>query len=99
MQVVLTEAAMADLIGIGRDIAQDNPVRAATFVDELYESCQRLAGTPRAYPLLPKWEASGVRRRVHDNYLIFYRIRDDVIEVIHVLHGARDYERILFPGD
>lgn len=99
VRVVLTEAALADLIGIGRAIAQDNPVRAATFVDELYDSCQRLSGTPRAYPLLPKWEASGVRRRVHGSYLIFYRIRDEVVEVLRVLHGARDYERVLFPDE
>jgi plasmid stabilization system protein ParE len=29
--------------------------------------------------------------------LIFSRISDDRIEVLHVLHGARDYESILFP--
>jgi toxin ParE1/3/4 len=52
---------------------------------------------PRAYPLLPNWEDRGVRRRVHGNYLIFYRISADVVEFLHVLHGATDYERVLFP--
>ena len=51
---------------------------------------------PRAYPLLPNWEDRGVRRRVHGNYLIFYRIGPDAVEVLHVLHGAMDYERMLF---
>jgi ParE toxin of type II toxin-antitoxin system, parDE len=31
------------------------------------------------------------------NYLIFYRIGLDHVEVLHVLHGAQDYEAILFP--
>ena len=35
----------------------------------------------------------------HGNYLIFYRIADDTVEVLHVLHGARDYENILFPEE
>ncbi len=38
----------------------------------------------------------GVRRRVYGHYLIFYRIGQNTIDVIHVLHGATDYERLLF---
>jgi plasmid stabilization system protein ParE len=30
-------------------------------------------------------------------YLIFYRVSDEGVEILHVLHGARDYEAILFP--
>ena len=33
------------------------------------------------------------------NYLIFYRINADAIDVIHILHGAMNYERLLFPED
>jgi plasmid stabilization system protein ParE len=40
----------------------------------------------------------GVRRCVHADYLIFYRVRTDFVEVIHILHGARDYEALLFPN-
>jgi toxin ParE1/3/4 len=29
--------------------------------------------------------------------LNFYRIGDDSIDVLHVLHGAMDYEPLLFP--
>jgi toxin ParE1/3/4 len=31
--------------------------------------------------------------------LIFYRVLNDTVEVLHVLHGARDYEAILFPNE
>ena len=27
------------------------------------------------------------------NYLIFYRRVDDILEVVRLLHGARDYEQ------
>jgi plasmid stabilization system protein ParE len=97
MRVVITEAARVDLIAIGEHIAKDNPVRAATFVDELLDSCYGLADQPRAYPLVPRYERWGVRRRVHGNYLIFNRVREDLVEVAHVLYGARDYEALLFP--
>jgi plasmid stabilization system protein ParE len=29
--------------------------------------------------------------------LIFYRVGADAIEVAYILHGARDYEPLLFP--
>jgi plasmid stabilization system protein ParE len=41
-----------------------------------------------------------VRHRVHGNYQIFYRVLGqptERIDVIHVLHGARDFAAILFP--
>lgn len=74
MKVTVTEAAWADMLAIGRTIAHDNPHRAETFLEELYERCHGIGRTPKAYPLVPGYEASGIRGRVHGNYLIFYRI-------------------------
>lgn len=97
MRVVITAAAKADLIEIGDFIGQDNPTRAATFVDELLDRCQDLADQPKAYPLVPRYEHCGIRRRVYRSYLIFYRVSEDRVEVIHVLNGAQNYEAWLFP--
>jgi hypothetical protein len=36
---------------------------------------------------------------VHADYSIFSRLGTRFIEVIHILHGARDYEVLLFPTD
>ena len=51
---------------------------------------------PRAFPLLPRHRKSGIRRKVHGNYLIFYTIGTQ-IDVLHIVQGARDYDAILFP--
>ncbi len=74
----------------------DNPSWAVSFVEELLDRCLALADTPRAYPLVPRYERYGIRRCVHGNYLIFYRLQPEQIEVIHVLQGARDIEALLF---
>lgn len=99
MIVVFTDEAQVDLERIGDHIAQENPRRAATFVDELVDCCQRLADAPHGYPLLPRYRSSGVRRRPYGRYLVFYRVGTDRIDILHVLHGAQDYETILFPAD
>ncbi|MGA4551078.1 type II toxin-antitoxin system RelE/ParE family toxin [Methylorubrum aminovorans] len=99
MNVVLTEAAVGDLVRIGRFIGQDNPARAASFVAELEKRCQNLGFMPQAFPLLPGRETSGIRRRPYGDYLIFYRLQAERTEVLRVLNGAQDYEAILFPVD
>jgi toxin ParE1/3/4 len=99
MTVVVTDEAEADLEAIGDWIARDNPRRAATFVGELRRCCMELARAPRRNVLVPRYEHTGVRRRPYGNYLIFYRVIPGRVEVLHILHGARDYEAILFPDD
>lgn len=97
MIVKFTAAAEADLEAISDYIAQDNPARAISFVRELYRSCTELADLPEAWPIIPRYEHHGIRRRVHGRYLIFYRVAADQIVVLHVLNGAMDVEAILFP--
>ena len=48
---------------------------------------------------VPRYEDEGIRRRPFGRFLIFYRVGQDAIEVIHILHGARDYESLLFPEE
>jgi toxin ParE1/3/4 len=73
VKVVITDAAMDDLVGIAEYIRPHNPDRALTFVNELLEHCQTLAEMPDRHPLVPRYERHGIRRCVHANYLIFYR--------------------------
>lgn len=96
MIVLFTDEAEADLERIGDYIALDNPSRAITFVQEIAERCEELTTMPRAFSLVPRYESTGVRRRPHGNYLIFYRVTDDQIDILHILNGAQDYESVLF---
>ena len=95
MNVLIMPAAEADLFPIGVWIAKDNPIRAQTFLGELREACRSVGDTPRAYPVIGRYRRANVRRRAYRDYLIFYRIGKEHVEVVHVLHGARDYEAIL----
>ncbi len=45
------------------------------------------------------WQGRDIRRRPYGNYLIFYSIVGEVLETNHIVHGARDYVRLLFPDD
>jgi len=99
VKVVFTEEARVDLEQIADHIARDNPVRARGFVQALIASARETGDHPLACPLVPRYERRGIRRRIFGANLIFYRAEDDRVSVIHVLHGARDYEGLLFPED
>jgi addiction module RelE/StbE family toxin len=99
MKVVITTDALNDLEEIGDYIARDNPERARSFVAELVAKAQGLADIPKGFPLVPRYAGFGIRRRAHGAYLIFYRVEESRVTVIHILHGARDYEALLFPED
>jgi toxin ParE1/3/4 len=99
MIVVVTAEAEADIEQIAAYVAEQSPQSSLTLVRELRERCASLLDAPRGYPLVPRYEHLGIRRRPFGRFLIFYRVNQDAIEVIHILHGARDYERLLFPEE
>ncbi len=98
MILEFSNEAESDLEQIADYIARDNPWRALSFVRELRGKCEDLADSPNGFGLVPRYEHHGVRRRVHGNYLIFYRVENAKVVIIHVLHGATDYGAILL-GD
>ncbi len=99
MKVEFAEEAERSLEQIGDYIALDSPARAESFTRELIDAALVLGDAPRAYPLVPRFERLGVRRRVHGNYVILYRVETHRVFVVQIVHGARDYGRLLLPED
>lgn len=97
MNVIVSAEAEADLEQVASYVAERSPQGALTLIRELRDRCESLVDAPRGYPLVPRYEQFGIRRRPFGNFLIFYRVGSEAIEVVHILHGARDYEPLLFP--
>lgn len=95
MEVIVTVKAMTDLVEIGHYVAQDNPAAANALIDRLQKECKLLATVPLRYPLVEGHEKRGIRKRPVGNYLIFYRVGARVIDVLHIVHHARDYAPLL----
>ncbi|MDP1028772.1 type II toxin-antitoxin system RelE/ParE family toxin [Sphingomonas sp. KR1UV-12] len=95
MRVVLSSRAASDVARIGRFIARDNPRRAASFVTELRETAQRLGDRPHAFPLVPRYEQHGIRRRSWKGYGILYSVLPDRIFVHRIVGPGQDHDRAL----
>ena len=95
MRVVLSSHAAADLRRIARFIAQDHPARALTFVEEVRAVAQRLVDLPHGFPLVPRYEAHGIRRRSWKGYGLLYSVAADRIFVHRIIGPGQDVDRVL----
>ena len=98
MIVVITGPAAADLRSIGDYIGRESLEQAAKVVSGLRRTCATLAEASLRFPLAPRL-GEGVRRAARPPYVIFHRIRDDVVEVLRIIHAARDYEHLPLSDD
>lgn len=85
--------ALEDLAEIWTYIADDSPDRADTFADMVESKFQTLARHPSIGRHRPELGAN-LRSFVIGHYVIFYSPVSDGIEIVRVLHGARDIESI-----
>jgi toxin ParE1/3/4 len=89
-----------DLIEQATYIAQDNLDTAERFLvvaEETFQLLGRMSGIGKLCSFSNP-QLSGIRQyaiKGFKNYLIFYRATDSEVEVLRVLHGARDLEAIL----
>ena len=83
-------------------LRQSNPIAAVRFVEAAQAKFEHIAFMPRAYPklLTTNPALAQLRKRpltgAYRRYIAFYRIvGDEWVDVVRVLHAARDLDRIL----
>lgn len=89
----LTGRARKDLDDINDFIAEDNPQAANRFLDAFDRKCRNLAQFPE---MGKRWNEINppLRSFPLGQYLIFYRLTEQGVEVVRVLSGYRDIEAI-----
>ncbi len=83
--------AESDLLEIWHHIAADDPVGAAKLLRRIDEISQRLASFPEMGAKRDD-VAPGLRLFPIGSYLVLYRETGSNIEVVRVLHGARQWQ-------
>ena len=96
LPVIPSDAATDDIAELHSYFLERGESLAEKFVDCLSETYRMVANMPELGELCrfqePAMKDARVRRvKKFSNYLIFYRIEADRIEILRVLHGARDY--------
>ena len=90
----LTRRARQDVLHIWKYIADESEVAADRFVDLLTHYFALLGDNPHAGRRREDLR-QGYRSFPVGEYLIFYRIVDPGIQILHVVHGRRDLASLL----
>jgi toxin ParE1/3/4 len=102
-KIIFHPNAKQDLKNIGNYIAQYNPIRAVTFINEIIFSIKQLSVMPLSGRLQSELNIPNLRAQYFGNYIIFYEPLQDCVHILHVIHGARDiatlFEAPLFETD
>jgi len=93
-RIVRTRQARNDVLDIWEYVARNNPAAADRLIRRLDVMIRRLAEQPRIGAAQDKYRA-GLRSFPVGNYVIFYEPIPTGIQVIRILHGARNWPELI----
>ena len=93
-------AADRDVDELGAYISRDSTDSALRFFESVAATYDLILEAPGSWPIyeLAPSRLVDLRKRAalnFPNYLIFYRIDADMVEIVRVVHGARDIPSLL----
>ncbi|MCI4428075.1 MAG: type II toxin-antitoxin system RelE/ParE family toxin [Burkholderiales bacterium] len=89
MRLVLSRFVEGDLDAIAAYIAQDNPRRAVTFIEDIRTKFRDIHRSPLMYRLRPDI-GEQARTATVGNYAILFRVVGELIRIERVTYGGRD---------
>jgi toxin ParE1/3/4 len=87
------ERALAQLQAAHDYIARSSPGYARLLVDRIVTRADGLARLPEIGAVVPEYEDEGIREVFEHPYRILYRVEDDRVQVVAVIHAARQLPR------
>lgn len=95
-RIVMLNSASQDLRDIVAYISQFSKKSALDQYDQIITKIDRLKDFPELYGLYkPGRFDMPYRKLVAGDYLVFYVVNEDEIQIIRILHGSRDIAKFL----
>ena len=89
MRVHWTNNAIEHLANIYEYIALNSPTYAKQMVDRITRRSAQIGDQPFSGRKVPEHQADDIRELIENPYRIIYRIKQDQIDVLAVVHGVR----------
>ncbi len=92
MKILWLSDARQDLKNLFLYILDRNPAAARRIRKRIYSAVKGLADNPN---IGRPGRVFGTRELVisQTSYIVAYRVRNDAVEILRVIHGARDWEQ------
>jgi toxin ParE1/3/4 len=89
MRLEFSRWVESDLKSIADYIAEDNPMRAVSFIREIRGKIRVVARQPLTYQLRPEI-GEGARLAVVGRYLLLFRVVNETVRIERVVYGGRE---------
>jgi toxin ParE1/3/4 len=89
VKVRWTDKSRRHLRAIHDYIAADSPKYAARTLDRITRKGDSLKQFPWSGHVVPEYELETIRQVLEGNYRIIYRVTASVVEILAVIHAAR----------
>ncbi len=92
MKVLWTDSAVAQLQAVHDYLAQTSPDYAIRIIDRLTRRSIQIAAFPNSGRMVPEYERNEIREVIEGRYRIIYLVEPAQVQVLAVIHGARDLQ-------
>lgn len=89
MKISLSKLSLSDLSEIKDYIKKDSINYAKVFIQKIIDSIKILRDFPKIGRVVPEFKDENIREIFVKNYRIIYRIENETIFIVTVIHGAR----------
>lgn len=94
-EVVWTESATADLESIVEYVFRDSEFYAAAITRELVAAASSLTTLAARGRNVPEYQNPNIRELIVRRYRLIYRIAANRVEVLRIVHGARQLPPVI----
>jgi len=89
MRVTWTQHARLHLTDIRNYIAANSPRYAQRTIDGIMARAKQLTLFPHSGSIVIEYGNPEIREVIEGSYRVIYRVKDEVVEILAVIHGAR----------
>jgi toxin ParE1/3/4 len=90
MRIEWSEPAVIDLESIKEFIGRDSEYYAIEFTSRIIEMIEKLSAFSNLGRKVPEVDEESIREVVFYNYRIIYKLADESILILGIIHAARD---------
>jgi len=76
-------------------ISRDSETYARISAERVLSIVESIASFPKIGRVVPEYNDPSLRERIYGNYRIVYRLKDRVVEIAAICHGAQPLEKVL----
>lgn len=88
-----------DLLGIKQYIKYDlqKPEISQKLISKIRNEINNLKYNPKIYEVIDDelLNKIGIRKLIVDNYIIFYRVKNDSIDIVRIMYGRLNWIKLL----